>query len=104
MAIGNHEFDFGPEVLAAFINGFGGDLPFVSANMDLSSEPGLQALADQGTILKSLVIDEAGEQIGMLGATTPQLPSSSSPRNVRVNPDVAGLSLTATGLWLRHKK
>jgi 5'-nucleotidase len=91
MAIGNHEFDFGPDVLAAFITGFGGDLPFVSANLDLGGEPNLQVLADQGTIVRSLVIDEAGEQIGVVGATTPQLPSISSPRNVRVNPDVAGI-------------
>ena len=104
MAIGNHEFDFGPEVLAQFIEGVGGDFPFVSANLDFSGEPALQALADSGNIVKSVVIDEAGQQIGVVGATTPQIPFISSPRNVQVNADVAGAiqteinALTATGV------
>ena len=51
MAIGNHEFDFGPDALAAFISGFGGRLPFVSANLDFSGEPALQAFVDQGVIV-----------------------------------------------------
>jgi 2',3'-cyclic-nucleotide 2'-phosphodiesterase (5'-nucleotidase family) len=58
-AIGNHEFDFGPEVLADFIGGFGGRLPFVSANLDFSAEPSLQALVDQKVIVKSHVIRES---------------------------------------------
>jgi 5'-nucleotidase len=90
MAIGNHEFDFGPEVLADFIEGFEGSLPFVSANLDFSQEPRLQALVDQGIIVKSLVIEEEGQQIGVVGATTPSLPFISSPRNVGVSADVAG--------------
>lgn len=90
MAIGNHEFDFGPDVLADFIEGFGGSLPFVSANLDFSGEPRLQALVDSGVIKKSLVIEEAGEKVGVVGATTPGIPFISSPRNVKVNSDVAG--------------
>lgn len=90
MAIGNHEFDFGPDVLADFISGFEGSLPFVSANLDFSGEPRLQALVDDGSIVKSVVIEAQGEQIGVVGATTPELSSISSPRNVKVSPDVAG--------------
>jgi 5'-nucleotidase len=113
MAIGNHEFDFGPDVLADFIEGIGGNLPFVSANLDFTGEPRLQALVDQGTIVKSLVIEqeppsrvvgratwagvlftlfveEESQQIGIVGATTPRLSFISSPRNVQVDPDVAG--------------
>jgi 2',3'-cyclic-nucleotide 2'-phosphodiesterase (5'-nucleotidase family) len=44
MSIGNHEFDLGPEVLADFIEGFDSPLPFLSANLDYSGEPRLQAL------------------------------------------------------------
>ena len=88
-AIGNHEFDFGPEVLADFIEGFQGSLPFVSANLDFSAEPSLQILVDQGVIVKSVVIEKAGQQIGIAGATTPFLPFISSPRNVEVDPAVA---------------
>ncbi len=89
-AIGNHEFDFGPDVLADFITGFGGATPFVSANLDFTAEPNLQALVDSGDIVKSLVIEEQGVQIGIVGATTPDIPFISSPRNVGVDPDVAG--------------
>lgn len=90
MAIGNHEFDFGPDILADFIEGTGNAFPFISANLDLSGEPRLQALADQGVIRKSVIIEEEGQQIGVVGATTPRIPFISSPRNVKVNADVAG--------------
>jgi len=94
MAIGNHEFDFGPDVLADFIEGFGGSLPFVSANLDLSGEPRLQTLKDNGAIVNSVVVEKAGEKIGVVGATTPNLPFISSPRNVQINSDVAGVLQT----------
>ena len=44
MGIGNHEFDFGPDVLAQFIRGFDPDVPFVSANLDVGDEPKLNRL------------------------------------------------------------
>jgi 2',3'-cyclic-nucleotide 2'-phosphodiesterase (5'-nucleotidase family) len=92
MAIGNHEFDFGPDVLADFIESFGRDAPpFVSANLDVSDEPRLAELADDGTIVASTVLRERGERIGVVGATTPLLPAISSPRNVKVLDDVAGI-------------
>jgi 2',3'-cyclic-nucleotide 2'-phosphodiesterase (5'-nucleotidase family) len=91
-AIGNHEFDFGPDVLADFIEGFGRDVPpFVSANLDVSDEPRLAALAADGTIVASTIVRERGERIGVVGATTPLLPAISSPRNVKVLDDVVGL-------------
>lgn len=105
MAIGNHEFDFGPDVLADFIEGFGHrPPPFVSANLDVSDEPRLAALADDGTIVASTMVRERGARIGIVGATTPLLPAISSPRNVKVLEDVAGLiqdqvdDLTAAGI------
>jgi len=92
MVIGNHEFDFGPDVLADFITGFGKKAPpFVSANLDFSDEPALQALVNQRMIVASTVVRERGEQIGIVGATTPALASISSPRNVKVLQDVAGI-------------
>ncbi|HLV43531.1 MAG TPA: 5'-nucleotidase C-terminal domain-containing protein, partial [Aggregatilineales bacterium] len=59
-----------------------------SANLDFSGEPRLQELFDQGRIARSVVVKERGENIGIIGATTPALPFISSPRNVIVN-DVA---------------
>ncbi len=89
IAIGNHEFDFGPEVLADFIAGFSSP-PFVSANLDFSGEPVLQSLVDAGKIVRSTIVVVNGERVGIVGATTPRLAFISSPRNVRVDPDVAG--------------
>lgn len=87
-AIGNHEFDFGPDVLADFIEGTHG-FPWLSANLDFSAEPRLQALLDAGRIAPSTVIKERGERIGVVGAITPLLPAISSPRNTIVDPNVA---------------
>ncbi|MEQ8843922.1 MAG: 5'-nucleotidase C-terminal domain-containing protein [Phycisphaerales bacterium] len=90
-AIGNHEFDFGPDVLEDFIAGFSTNpAPFVSANLDFSGEPGLQALVDGGRIASSTVIEVATsvggtKRVGLVGATTTNLPFISSPRAVIVN-------------------
>ncbi|TIC88262.1 bifunctional metallophosphatase/5'-nucleotidase [Nocardioides sp. GY 10113] len=90
-ALGNHEFDFGPENLATFITSFGTPPKFVSANLDFTGEPSLQALVEQGTIVKRHVVWEKGEPIGIVGATTPALASISSPGDVEVLQDVAGI-------------
>jgi 5'-nucleotidase len=84
MAIGNHEFDFGPDVFAQFIKGFDVDVPFVSSNLDVSGEPKLNKLANKGRIVKSLLVEEGDHLIGVVGATTTELPFISSPRNVVV--------------------
>jgi len=90
VAIGNHDFDFGPDVLADFIEGYERTSPpYLSANLDYSGEPRLQALFDGGRIARSTVVKERGELIGIIGATTPALPYISSPRNVGVDPDVS---------------
>ena len=90
VAIGNHDFDFGPDVLADFILGYQvTQPPYLSANLDFSFEPRLQALADQGHIARSVVVKERGEQFGIIGAITPVLPFISSPRNTIVIADVA---------------
>ncbi len=105
--LGNHDFDFGPDVLADFIEGVDRkptNPPFLSANLDLSGEPRLAALEEQGRIAPSTVVTRWGRQIGIVGATTPDLPAISSPRNVVVDDDVAGIvqaeidALTADGV------
>lgn len=91
MAIGNHDFDFGPDVTAQFIGDFtASQVPFLSANLDVSGEPALLALQNAGRIAASVVIEKEGEEFGIVGAITPNLPFISSPRNVVVDPDVAG--------------
>ncbi|MGD9653142.1 MAG: bifunctional UDP-sugar hydrolase/5'-nucleotidase [Candidatus Dadabacteria bacterium] len=104
MALGNHEFDFGPDVLEEFIISFDSPPPFVSANLVFIEEPGLQALVDDGIIVTSTIIVAEGEAIGVIGATTPELPFISSPRNVIVLSDIADIvqtevdELTADGI------
>jgi 5'-nucleotidase len=103
IAIGNHEFDFGPDVFADFIEGLSA-APLVSANLDFSGEPRLQALVKAGRIVHRTVVKTNGEALGVVGVTTPQLPFISSLRQVKVDHDVARVvqtevdSLVAQGI------
>jgi len=88
--LGNHDFDFGPDVLANFINGFQvNPPPYLSANLDFRNEPTLRALVNRGRLAKSTIITKEGYQFGIVGATTPNLTFISSPRNVIVGQDYA---------------
>lgn len=90
--LGNHDFDFGPDVLAAFLDGYTDPPPpYVSANLDFSGEPALQAYVDAGVIVPSTIIESAGELIGVIGLETPTLPFVSSPRNVVVSDDLVNI-------------
>ena len=99
--IGNHEFDSTPDVLERFIRSFEGQ-PFLSANLDFSGEPGFADLVDEDGLIelpiadsrvvgRSLILDDpvTGARFGLVGATTPGLPTISIPRNVAVTPDLA---------------
>ena len=89
MALGNHDFDFGPDTLANFIEGFVfSRVPFVSANLGFSAEPALDALVGTGRIAASVIVEDEGQLFGIVGATTPNLTFISSPRNVEVGQDV----------------
>ncbi|MBK8985625.1 MAG: S8 family serine peptidase [Chloroflexi bacterium] len=72
MAVGNHEFDNGPATLASFISG--SDFPVLSANIDASADPDLQ-----GLILPYTVVVRGGQEIGIIGLTTPDTTNISSP-------------------------
>ena len=84
LTIGNHEFDQGPQLVARLIEEVG-NAPFISANLDMSGEPTLQALVDRGRIASSVVVNKQGRRIGIIGATTPDLPFITSLRNVAVD-------------------
>lgn len=90
ISLGNHDFDFGPDVLVDFLNSYTTAPRYLNANLDFSGEPGLQAFVDSGTIAPSTVITTGGQEIGIVGAVTPDLRSISSPRGVVVDADVAG--------------
>ncbi len=89
LCIGNHEFDFGPDILERLIEGgTESGAVFLSSNLDFTGEPGLNTLFNSGKIAKSIVVEKDGEEIGVVGATTPDLPFVSSPRNVVVDSNV----------------
>jgi 5'-nucleotidase / UDP-sugar diphosphatase len=72
MTLGNHEFDNGSEVLLAFLQGV--DFPVVSANIDFG---GNRALGNE--VLPYVVLEVGGEQVGVVGLTTPDTVDTSSP-------------------------
>ena len=97
MTVGNHEFDDGPEVLAAFMAAV--DFPILMSNADVSAEP---LLAD--TLAKSTVIERGGEKIGMIGLTPEDTHELASPGdNITFSDPVAAVQaevdrLTAQGV------
>ena len=91
ISFGNHDFDFGPDVLADFLDGYVEIPPYVAANLDFSGEPRLQAYVDSGVIVAATVVKERGELVGVIGIITPNLPFISSPRNVVVSDDLVNI-------------
>ena len=71
MAVGNHEFDNGPAVLAAFVRG--ARFPVLSANVG-TDDPDLA-----GLLRSWIILDKAGLRIGVVGLTTPEAATTSSP-------------------------
>jgi 5'-nucleotidase/UDP-sugar diphosphatase len=63
MALGNHEFDLGPDALAAFLDG--ARFPVLGANVDVSKEPKLSKVQPY------TVVRVGGQNIGIVGLTTP---------------------------------
>jgi len=104
ICIGNHDFDFGPEVLANFVNSFTDGTKFLSSNLDFSAEPSLQTLVTAGRIAKRTTSVVDGVTVGFVGATTPDLPFISSPGDVVVDSNFAAAiqaevdALTAAGV------
>lgn len=72
MAVGNHEFDDGPQGLADFIEKV--SFPVVSGNLDLSGE----ALLD-GKVENHVVLEVGGQKIGIVSALATDTVETSSP-------------------------
>ena len=103
IALGNHDFDFGPAVLADFMDGFTTAVPFVAANLDVSGDAALQAEVAAGRLVRSVVVTRGGWKIGVVGAVTEELPFLSMIGDVAVLPAVAAIqgqvdALTASGV------
>ena len=110
-ALGNHEFDAGTAILGGLIRedgrGYVGTaFPFLSANLDFSLDnnladlvvdAGQEASSIPNRITKSTIITTpSGEQIGVVGVTTPRLGSLSKSGDVGIAPenpdDIAALA------------
>ena len=96
---GNHEFDQGTRQVRTLIASDreypGTTFPYLSANLNFATDANLrdlvvpdgqEASTIPNSIAKSTVITVNGERIGIVGATTPILPSISSPGDVTVLP------------------
>ncbi len=85
VSMGNHEFDFGPDVYAEFIGELPESTTVVAANVDVSAEAELAALEAEGRIAPSTVVDVGDERVGIVGALYPPLATITSPRDVVVD-------------------
>ena len=72
MAVGNHEFDDGPEALAAFIDAV--KFPLVSGNLDVSRSNLLN-----GKLRGTLVLELGGEKVGIVSALATDTVETASP-------------------------
>ncbi|WP_253159732.1 bifunctional metallophosphatase/5'-nucleotidase [Stieleria tagensis] len=104
IALGNHEFDFGTANLAGLIDGSapgsilgsdfaGANFPYLSTNLQFATDANLAALEVVGgrspvprSVTSSVVLNVNGEDIAVVGATTPTLATISSPDGVGVRP------------------
>jgi len=98
LTLGNHDFDFGPDTLADFFAGFVNAPQYVSANLDFGAEPALQALVSAGTIARSTVVNTAIGDVGIIGATTPNIRFISAPRNVIIGAVVPAIEAEISAL------
>lgn len=72
MAVGNHEFDDGPEKLAEFIDAV--SFPVISGNIDVS-----QSNVLNGKVMNHTVLEVGGEKIGLVSALATDTVETSSP-------------------------
>jgi len=85
MAVGNHEFDNGPDVLADFIDLV--EFPVISGNTKVGEGEKLAGKIDEWAIL-----DVGGEKVGVLSVLTPETETIASPGpNVTFEEEVAYL-------------
>ena len=84
-AVGNHEFDFGPNGLGYFLSQFeDSNIRFVSSNLDVTGEEALEQFVapspgTPGTLVEWTRTTVDGRSVAIVGATTPRLPSITSP-------------------------
>ncbi len=92
MAVGNHEFDDGPEGLAEFLGKV--NFPVISGNIDVSAS---NVLA--GRIDNHVVLEVGGERIGIVSALATDTVDTSSPGpNVVFEDEIAAMAADVAAL------
>ncbi|MEO1901922.1 MAG: bifunctional metallophosphatase/5'-nucleotidase [Alcanivorax sp.] len=110
-AVGNHDLDGGTEEFAAILgaegNYPGARFPYLSTNLDFTTDANLAGLVQQnGQALSSLpnglagygTLEVAGERIGVIGASTPSLGNITSTGGITVKPGGGGVPALAAEL------
>ncbi|MCJ8140426.1 bifunctional metallophosphatase/5'-nucleotidase [Falsirhodobacter halotolerans] len=72
VAVGNHEFDDGPQELAALVEAV--DMPLLAANMDATGDADLD-----GRVAAHTILEVGGQKIGVIGLTPQDNPDLASP-------------------------
>ncbi len=112
-AIGNHELDQGPGEFADAIRSEAGggaefpgtQFPYLAANIDFSAEDDLSVGAEGanvedlgGQVAASAVITVGGEPIGLVGVSTPELPSITATGDLVIGGSVADIGQLAAAV------
>lgn len=92
MAVGNHEFDNGPEGLTVFLDR--AKVPVISGNLDVS-----QSNLLNGRLQKHVVLEVGGQKIGIVSALATDTPETSSPgKSVIFKDDIDSLKAEVADL------
>ncbi|XP_064489181.1 protein 5NUC-like [Ornithodoros turicata] len=92
MTLGNHEFDKGPSAVAPLLQG--SEVPILGCNVDLSGEPLLKGLP----LRPSMMLNVAGQKIGLIGYLTPKTEYLSRPGKVAFTDEIQCIKAEATKL------
>jgi len=84
-SFGNHEFDQKVSGVVPYLNA--ASFPIVAANLDFSKEPDLQAT----NVTKSVILNVAGRQIGVIGYLTPETAQIAAPEKVIFRDEVTSI-------------
>ncbi len=98
-AIGNHEFDFGTEGFAAFVEA--AEFPLVSTNLRFNRVPELSPYINE-KLFPAMVIEKSGTKIGIVGATTESISYISSPGAVGILDVEKTLNIAVKRLQSNH--
>lgn len=88
IALGNHDLDFGPELLAEFMprvtGADGAPVPYLSANLAFAPASPLAPLVEAGQLRAATVVSKGEVEIGVVGGITEDLFRISSPGDTTI--------------------